>query len=495
MAMLGMAAAIAFPAAAQGGGQGEHQTDLSKIERKNKAPISKDVLQVKLPRPMETTLPNGLTVLILEDHRFPTAVAQLNVRGAGALYEPASMPGLAGMTAQLMREGTTTKNSKQIAEEVDRLGAFISSSAPFGQVGAGMTASGLSENMDQWMGLMTDVLLHPSFPADELANVKQRSKANLQQQRSNPSFLANERFSKALYGNFPAATVSTTIEALDAITPEALAKWHHEHYVPQNSILAIAGDVNPAALLSKLKQWLGGWQRTDSSVTLLTSGAPATAKKIYLVDRPNSVQTTLYLGNLALDRKSPDYVTLTVLNRILGGTGAARLFMNLRENKGYTYGAYSNFTALTYAGPWLAYSDVRTEVTDGAMTEFINELTRIRTESVPSMELEEAKRSIVAGFALSLESPQTVIGYAVTRKIYDFPADYWDKYPAQIMAVTSDDILRVAKKYIDPATMQIVAVGDASKIKPVMEKYGTVEMYSTDGKMAPGKSGATPGSN
>jgi predicted Zn-dependent peptidase len=162
--------------------------------------------------------------------------------------------------------------------------------------------------------------------------------------------------------------------------------------------------------------------------------------------------------------------------------------LNLREEKGYTYGVYSSVIARKYAGPWTAGGDLRTEVTDGAMTEFVRELNRIRDEKVPETELDAARRSVVARFALSLESPQQLIGYAITRKAYGFPADYWDKYPAQITAIGAEDVQRVAKKYIDPGTMQVVAVGDASKIKTVLDKYGPVEIVDASGKAAPEES-------
>jgi len=167
----------------------------------------------------------------------------------------------------------------------------------------------------------------------------------------------------------------------------------------------------------------------------------------------------------------------------LGAGSASRLFLNLREEKGYTYGVYSNLVARKYAGPWTAGGDLRTEVTDGAMTEFLLELNRIRDEKVPGDELDAARRAVVARFALSLESPQQLIAYAITRKTYNFPADYWEKYPAQIAAIMADDVQRVAKKYVDPATMQVVAVGDAGKIKTVLEKYGPVEIVEDSGKL------------
>jgi len=192
------------------------------------------------------------------------------------------------------------------------------------------------------------------------------------------------------------------------------------------------------------------------------------------------------MGNIAIDRRHPDYFAVNVMNTIDGGGGSARLFLNLREEKGYTYGVYSSFTALKYPGPWSAGGDVRTEVTEGAMTEFLKELNRIRDEKVGADELEEQKRSIVASFALSLESPAQLLNYAITRKIYNLPDDYWDTYPAKIMAVTADDVQRVARQYVNPQTQQVVVVGDAKKIKSVLEKFGHVEVYDADGKPQPG---------
>jgi zinc protease len=458
----------------------------SKVERKNRAPVSKDVLRVKLPKAVETTLDNGLTVLILEDHRFPIINVSLNISGAGGILEPADKPGLANITAQMLREGTKTRNSRQIAEDIDKLGATVFANSGFGSAATTMSASGLSDNFDQWFALFTDVLLNPSFPADEFAKLRTRLKTGLIQQRTSPNFLNDERFRRAVYGSHPAAINSTTAATLDALTPEMLAAWHRDHYAPQNAILGISGDVKAAAVIPKLKQWLADWKKTDYKENLPANPTPATVGKIYLIDRPNSVQSTITMGNIAIDRRSPDYVPVVVMNSIVGGGASARLFLNLREEKGYTYGVYSNFTALKYPGPWSAGGDVRTEVTEGAMTEFLKELNRIRDEKVPEAELEEQKRSIVAGFALSLESPTQLLQYEILRKIYGLPADYWDTYPNKIMAVTADDVQRVAQQYVNPKTQQVVIVGDAKRIKAALDKFGTVEVYDTEGKLVPG---------
>jgi predicted Zn-dependent peptidase len=235
--------------------------------------------------------------------------------------------------------------------------------------------------------------------------------------------------------------------------------------------------------MPKLEKWLGSWPRRSIDTALPANPAPVSSRRIFVVDRPDSVQTTVTIGNIAIDRRSDDYVPMVVMNQILGGGTAARLFLNLREEKGYTYGVYSSFSAGEYPGPWRAGGNMRTEVTEGAFKEFFREFQRIRDEKTPAAELDDAKRSVVANFALALEQPARVLAFAVARKVYDLPDDYWDTYPAKVMAVTADDVERVARKYLDPATAQIVAVGDARKIKPVLEQYGSVEVYDNLGNV------------
>ncbi|PYQ22888.1 MAG: hypothetical protein DMF81_10620 [Acidobacteria bacterium] len=481
--LAGLVAAAPLAALAQAPPADTKEVPLSKVERKNRVPVSKDVLRVKLPRPVEASLRNGLGVLVMEDHRFPAVNVQLLIQEAGPIHEPAGQPGLASVTAQMLREGTPSRTSRQLAEELARLGATLFASASFGSDAATVNASGMSDNLEEWFAVLADVLVNPSFPGDELAKLKQRLKVQLQQQRSTPFFLLNERFSRAVFGTHPAAVVAATPESLDALAPEALARWHRERYVPQDAILAIAGDVRAAELMPRLEKWLEGWRRTELSPVFPPNPQPVSGRKVLIVDRPGSVQTTLALGNIAIERRDPDYVAVVVMNRVVGGGPAARLFLNLREEKGYTYGVYSNFLALKYPGPWRAGGDMRTEVTEGAMTEFLKEIGRIRDEKVPDTELEEAKRSLVASFALSLEQPTQLLGYAITRKVYGFPEDYWDTYPIRIMAVTADDVQRVARRYVEPESLQIVAVGDGGKIRAVMEKYGPVEVYDTEGRL------------
>jgi zinc protease len=469
------------PANAQAPGDSK-AVSASKVERKNRAPVSKEILRVKLPQPVEATLPNGMTVLILEDHRFPIVTVDFTIDGAGALWEPATQHGLAGVTAQMLREGTAVRTSKQINEDIDRLGASFFASAPYGDGAASVDASGLSDNFDTWFPLTADLLLNANFPADELAKLKQRLKVQLVQQRQQPSFLTTERFNEAVYGTHPAATVAGTPESIDALTSEKLAQWHTERYSPQNTLLGITGDVNAKEVIAKLKDWFAKWPRSEFKVLPTPTTTEVKQPHVYVVDRPNSVQTTLAMGNIAIDRTSPDYPAMVVMDQVLGAGAAARLFLNLREAKGYTYGVYSSFTARKYAGPFRAGGDLRTEVTEGAMTEFMIEFNRMRDEKVPAAELDDARRAVVAGFALSLEQPEQLLNFAEEQKIYGLPADYWEKYPAQISAVNAEDVQGVSRKYVDPATMQLVGVGDAGKIAPILQKYGPVKIFDAQGK-------------
>ena len=479
--LLAVACVWAQAPASGGAGAGDKAIPLSKVERKRKAPISTDVLRVTLPRAKEMTLESGLKVLLLEDHKLPLVTVELEIPGAGAMYDPPDTPGVASFTALMLKEGTATRNSKQIAEDIDRLGATINATAPYGSDSANVRASGLSDNLGEWLALAADVVLNPTFPQSELDKLKQRQKAQLQQMRSQSFFLVRERFSKAVYGSHPASVTSATPASIDAITPDMLKKWHAEHWVPQNAILGVSGDITMEQVMAVLGN-LPAWNPTSTKVTPVPASKPVMARKIYLVDRPGSVQTDVYIGNIAISRTDPDYIPLTVMDQIVGGGAASRLFLNLREEHGYTYGAYSRLSTHKWAGPWVALGNMRTDATEGAMTEFLREIRRIRDEAVPESELEENKRSLVASFALSLERPQELLDYAMEQKIYSLPSDYWDTYPGKINQVTAEQVQRVARKYIDPDTLQIVAVGDVSKIKAIFEKLGPVEVYDTQGK-------------
>ncbi len=475
------AAAVVCGLASPAGRAQEHGTSISQVQRLNQAPVSKEVLKVQLPRPTQVKLPNGLTLLLLEQHKLPTVALSLWIK-TGALADPKDMPGLAKFTAEMLHEGTSHRNSAQLASEVDKIGATLNANAAFGASTSTVSASTLVENTSRLLDLMSDAVLNPTFPADELDKYRQRQLANLEQQRSQPQFLATEKFRQVLYRDFPASVVSATSESLKKVTPEVLKKFHDEYYVPNNAILGVVGDFKTDEMVAAIKKNLGEWKSGPVPPLKLGPLPPPASSKIFLVNRPDSVQTNIVAGDYAIRRADPEYVPLQVANQILGGGPQARLFLNLRENKGYTYGAYSILSTDIYPGPWVARTEVRSNVTDGSMHELMAEFQRMRDEKVPEGELDDARRSIVAHFALELESPVSLINDWLTVNYYGLPQDYWDRYPEQIAQVSADAVQGVARKYLDLSHLQTVCVGDGKQIKDVLKKYGPVEVYDTDGK-------------
>ena len=448
---------------------------------KGRAPVSKEILKVTLPRPQEADLGNGLHVIVLEDHRAPLVTLQLIIDGAGGYYDPPAMPGLAVFTAALPREGTTTQTSEQISEELDRLAASVGGGAGIASPFASITGSGLSTNLDTVLALMADVLMHPSFPDAEIARYKSRTRAGLMLNRAQPAFLGQERLNKVVFGDHPSSRLSPTPAALDALTHDALVEFHKAHYTPDHAVLAIAGDITVAQAKTKAQAAFGAWPKSGAPLARPENPAPLAGASISLIARPASVQTTLLVGTQSIDRRNADYDALTLANRILGGP-EARLFEHLRERKGYTYAASSSFSAGPTVGSWIASTDVRTEVTEPALTDLLDEIRQMRDRPVTDKELADAKRALVAGFARQLESAQTVLGDFIDAYMYKLPADYWDQYPERIQAVTAADVQRVAQKYWAADRLQIVAVGDAAKVEPTLSKLGTVQAFDADGK-------------
>ena len=473
-----LAALTSARAAAQGGEKG---TASSEVQRLNRAPVNKEVLRVKLPRPRQIKLANGLTVLVLEQHKLPTVAFTLWVE-TGALADPKDLPGLAKTTAEMLREGTAHRSSAQVASDVDGLGASLGASADFGADTTTINASGLSESVDRLLELMSDVVLNPTFPPDEFAIYQKRQLAQVEQLRSRSAFLAQERLHQVLYGDFAAAVVSATPQSLKTMSPAELKDFHDRYYVPNNALLGVVGNVQFDQVVSLIQKYFGTWKGHSMASPDVGKISPPAASKVTLVDRPDSVQTNILAGDIALRRADPDFIPLTVMNRVVGGGPSARLFLNLREKHGYTYGAYSSFTSDIYPGVWRANTEVSNAVTDGSLHELMEEFKRIRTEPVPEGELDEARRAIVASFALSLEQPSTLLNFWMTANYYRLPQDYWDRYPEQVAKVTPEVVERVAKKYVDLDHLQIVCVGDGKQIKDVLKKYGPLEVYDVDGK-------------
>jgi zinc protease len=462
--------------------QGGQAPSMKGVVVKGKAPVSDKVLSVKLPRPQEADMPNGIHLMVLEDHRLPQVTMAIIIHGAGGYYDPSGANGLAVFTASMMMEGTKTRTAQQIAQEQETMASSLGVNSGMSNEVANVSISCLADNFDKTLNLATDVLLNPTFPEEELARYKMRQRAQALQIRSLPRFLVQERYGRAIYGDHPASRIFPTVEAIDKVTRESLVEFHRTHYIPDYAIVAVVGDIKFAEVKTKIEAAFGGWKKGMTKVPAVQDPAPLKGSNVFLVDRPNSVQSSLIIATQAINRTSPDYDVLNLLNTVIGGGPTGRLFLNLREEKGWTYGAYSNVDAPKYRGSWLAQTEIRGDVTEPAIGEILNEIKRARTELVPDKEFSEKKRSLVASYALSLETPTTILSNYLTSRLYNLPADYWDRYPERIMAITKEQVKEAANKYLDPSRLQIIAVGDGKKIGEGLKKFGTVETYDTDGK-------------
>jgi len=480
LAALAALAGLLLPRAALAQGQ-DKSAPLSQVQRLNRAPVNKEALRVQLPRPLVVKLKNGLTIVLEEDHKLPTVAFTMWIR-PGQLADPSDLPGLASFTAGMLREGTEKRSSEQIASEVDSLGASLEASSRFGVSYTSVNASGLITDTAKILDLLSDVVLHPSFPASELAKYKQTEGASLEQRLANPAFLAQQGFRRVIYGDTPMALASATKESIEKISVEDLKRFHEKHYVPGNTILGVTGDFTASAMRATIEKYLGGWTGAAEAPEKFAAAVAPQATKITLVDRPASVQTYIIVGDRAIRRTDPEYYQLTVMNQVLGGGPQARLFLDLREEHSLTYGSYSRFNAEIYPGDWAASAPVRSAVTGDAFDRFLYEFKKINDEPVPQSEMDDAHRAIVANFALSLEQPSQILNDWLTVQYYALPVDYWDKYPDHIGAIDAAAAQASAKKFVDLDHLQWICVGDRKEIEGVLKKYGAVSVVDVTGK-------------
>ena len=436
---------------------------------------------LNLPDAFSATLANGLGLVLIEDRRLPLISFRLAFR-SGDANDPENLPGLSDMMSHLLSEGTETRTSRQIAEEIERLGAALSvgSTSDFSTV----AASSLSIYADEVLELLADVTLRSTFPQNEVDLARENTKQLLIQQRAQPNFLASERMAKVIFGAHPYSSISPTEEMLDALTRDDLLSFRVSTFIPNNAELIVIGNFEHDALMARIEALFAGWSPGDSSRILWPALPKRTARTIYLVDRPGSAQSNIVIANEAITRTSPDYFPMLLMHTILGANASSRLFMNLREHKGYTYGAYSNLDARRLAGTFRATAEVRTAVTGASLHEFFYELDRIRNDAVSDEEITNAKSYLSGVFPIRIETQDGLIDQLVNIKMFDLPDDYLRTYRDQVNAISTADIQAVAQKYVTPDEAAIVIVGDAAEITEQIKLYSDkIEVYDTEGKL------------
>jgi zinc protease len=436
---------------------------------------------LNIPDFVETKLANGLDVVLVEDHRLPLVSFRLAFR-SGDANDPSGLPGLSDMMTALLNEGTASRTSLQIAEQVERLGATLSAGANSDYTT--IAASSLSVYADQILELMADIALNPSFPENEIELTRENAKQMLIQQRAQPNFLAGERTASVIFGEHPYSIVSPTPESLDGMSRKTLQEFHASTLIPDNAVMIVVGDISRDTAIDRLNSLFGKWPTRTPPGTDFPAPPVRTRRTAYVVDRPGSAQSNIVIANLAINRTSPDFFPMLVMNTILGSNASSRLFMNLREEKGYTYGAYSSVDARRLTGTFRASAEVRTAVTGDSLKEFFYELERIREDEVSAKEITDAKAYLTGVFPLRIETQEGMVDQLVQIKMMGLPDDYLHIYRDRINAVSIADIRRVAGDYVTPDKAALVVVGDAAEIISQITPYASdIEIYDTEGRI------------
>jgi len=445
-------------------------------DRKNRAPISHEVLKVKLPEAQPLTLSNGMTMIVLEDNRMPLAYVRAQIEGAGMIYAP--HPGLAELTADMLLAGAGTRSGKQLVEEAEQLGANFNSRASGGAETALVDAHGLSSRFNDWLALLADVLLRPTFPADDFNILRQRIMVGLRLRRAQASSLVEDLSERMVYGSHPASVNYPAPEALAGLKHDMVTAWYRERYAPASTVMSVIGRVRASSVKSRLEELFGGWKTPAPKFTLPPPPQPATQRRIFVIDRPGANQTQVSIGGLLFDRRDEGFFQMSILNSILGSGPSSRLFRILRGEKGYAFEIQSSFGASRFPGYWRVRAGVRADATGDAVGTILGELQKMCDQPASALEIDEAKGSVIGQFALQLEQPTPVIGYSYLRFRYGFSSDYWNHYPEKMGAVSASEIQAVAQKYMNPAVAQIAVVGDAARLRADLAKFGPVEIQT-----------------
>ena len=441
------------------------QIDRSKQPQPGPAP------KISLEKPQEFALKNGMKVLVVENHKLPRVSFSLTLDNPPVLDGDKS--GVSSILAAMLGNGTTTISKDDFNNEVDFLGANIS----FGATSA--FASSLSKYSNRILELMADAALNPLLVEEEFQKEKERLLESLKSNEKSVDAIAARVGGALSYGTNHPYGEFTTEATVNNVTFGDVLAYYQKYFIPNNAYMVVVGDVEFKAVKKEIKNRFGKWTKTIDVTTALPNPTPnAQFTQINFVDMPNAVQSNINLThNVELKMKDPDYHALLIANRILGGGFNSYLNMNLREARGYTYGARSSIDADKYVSSFSASTAVRNMVTDSAVVETLKEINRIKSEPVDAEALKNAKAKYVGDFVLALERPQTVARYALNIKTNDLPADFYETYLQKINAVTADDVMRVANKYFKPENARIIVVGKGSEVFENLEKTGIPVKY------------------
>lgn len=425
------------------------------------------------PPVLTRRLENGLTVRAVARRGLPIVVYLVLVR-AGSGADPAEGAGLASLTADLLDEGTATRSAIDIASALQSIGASLETDV--GPDAAMLFVGTLVKHVPVALDILAEVLAGPIFAPHEFDRLRDQRLTRLVQLRDLAPTLADQAFVRAVYGTHPYGHLAIgTEEGIRHATRAAAAAFYAARYRPDSTTMMVAGDVEAEAAIAEVERALGAWRagRLTAPADVDKPAETLAATRVFLVDKPGAAQSELRIGHLAVPRRSPDFETLQVLNHALGGQFVSRINLNLREGKGYTYGARSSFEARRGRGPFVTQAAVQAAVTKEAIQEVLRELDDIRgPRPVTPEELAAAKASIIRGFAKNFETPEQIARATAQLALYDLPDDYFETYLRHVSAVTADDVTRAAQAHLHPDRLSIVTVGPASSVLPGLRELG-----------------------
>jgi zinc protease len=449
-------------------------------EVNNAVPALSAERQVTWPNRKRARLSNGLEVILVESHTIPKFHGELFFR-SGNVAAIERGPGLAEMTATVVRTGTTKRASRQIEEDLRRIGADLASSA--GSDTSAISFAGLSEFAEPLLGMVDELSREAAFLEAEFERERRQKLEEVKLERTQPGFLAGERLRKVLFGAHPYSEVSPSEEQVAAYKRDDLISVYRDFYTPENGMLLLVGDFQPDAMLKSVEKVFGTWKGKKPEAKATAAPAHPRGRRVHLVHLPGAVQTQILAGCHAITRKHPDWVKLGLTNSLYGGAFNSRLVMNIREDKGYTYSPRSGVNAFREHGYFSVSAAVRNDVVAASLTEVFYEMDKLRSVPVPESELADAQNYLSGIFSMGLATQNGLLGQIAVVALNELPDDYLETYRAKVRALTPADLLETARQYLDSANMQVVVVGDRAQIEPQAALFGELEVFDAKGTL------------
>lgn len=435
---------------------------------------------VPAPKPFVLHLPtlrrlsNGLRVVVVERHSLPLLTLRLEVR-AGAEADPVELPGTARMVAGLLSEGTSRRSARQIAEAIDQVGGTIQTGAEWDESFAELSV--LNDHAELAFDLLADMTINSAFAPGELERFRKQTLSALDVVRGDPSYVADAALRRIIFGDTPYGHPEDGYkESVGRLGPEDLREFHRLYYQPARSILAVVGDISVEEAVGRAEKYFGSWQGNTADPVAREASPRPGPWRVVVIDKPDAVQTEIRIASPGIRRASPDYDALSVANQILGGPAANRLFRALRSREGLTYGASSDLLCYRSLGGWVAKTSTRTSQTVRSVELALEQMKRLRINSLSDDELSVAKSYLVGHQALEFETSEGIAGQVLNLMLYDLPLDYWNRLPERIEALGANDVWETARRYLDPDHSVIVLVGNAAEFSKDLKPFGPLRV-------------------